>query len=262
MTPRNDAEFFLATAGAGAAFIGLLFVALSLHPERTFRHPAADGVPRQLLTEATLLSLGNGFVLSCVALLSTLDVGWIALGSGCWGVLWAARLAQLLARSHRHARAAWPHRLRVMSLSLVAVVLYASQVGLGLILLRQPASTAAWTGLALIILGVYALGLARAWILLGDPRYGWSGRLNPLADETRLVDVTDRAVADGRPRWSVGGGRSECRRGSALARAGADEQRRGQRHHARPKRAAAPCSLGAESGHQWRAPSANAAGDD
>jgi hypothetical protein len=182
MTPEGFAEFFLATAGAGAAFIGLLFVAISIHPDLTFARPPTDGVPRQLLTEATLVTLGNGFVLSCVALLPTINVGWVALGLGVWGILLAGRIAILLDRAHRHDAVTWRHRLRVTSLSGIAVVLCVGEVILGLALLREPAAIWAVSGLAMVVLGAYALGMARAWILLGDPQQGWSGRLNPLRD--------------------------------------------------------------------------------
>jgi hypothetical protein len=193
MAPSAFAACFLATAGAGAGFIGLLFVALSLHPQQIFQ-PQRDGLPRQLLTEATLVSLGNGFTLSVVALLPTLNVGWFALGLGIWGVLWAGRLAQLFAHVHQHGAPVWRHELRVTSLSAVAVTLYALQTGVGVLLLRDPSAPGAWTALVLIILGVYALGMARAWILLGNPRYGWSGRLNPLVDDAPPGEPVAAAV--------------------------------------------------------------------
>lgn len=184
MSPVAYAEFFLATAGAGGAFIGLLFVAISIHPQLTFRRPAADGVPRQYLAEATLVTLGNGFVVSCVALIPGVNVGWAAFIGGVWGVVAAARLALLLARAHRHDAISRLHLLCVTSLSMTAVLLYAAEVVIGIALLRQPASIAAWSALALIVICINTLGLARAWILLGDPRQGWSGWLNPLRDRS------------------------------------------------------------------------------
>jgi hypothetical protein len=132
-------------------------------------------VPRQVLAEATLVSLGNGFVLSCVALLPTVNVGWVALGLGLWGVIWAGRIAQLLARAHPHG--GWSHELRVTSLSLLLIALYATEFGFGLALVRRPASAAVWSGLGLIILGAYALGLARL-----DPAGRSPVRLERLAE--------------------------------------------------------------------------------
>lgn len=210
MSPVAYAEFFLATAGAGGAFIGLLFVAISIHPQLTFRRSAGDGVPRQYLAEATLVTLGNGFVVSCVALIPGVNVGWAAFIGGVWGVVAAARLAVLLAKAHRHDAVSRLHLLRVTSLSMTAVVVYAAEVVVGVTLLRQPESLAAWSGLALIVICIDVLGLARAWILLGDPRQGWSGWLNPLRD---------RAAADApsEPTPSIAnvGRRSARRRGMA-----------------------------------------------
>jgi hypothetical protein len=191
-------EFFLATAGAGGAFIGLLFVAISIHPQLTFRVPTGGSVPRQYLAEAALGTLGNGFVVSCVSLIPGVNVGWLALFCGAWGVVAAARLAALLARSHRHDAVSPLHLLRVASLSMAAVALYAAEFGAGVGLLLEPESRAAWSALALIVICIDVLGLARAWILLGDPRQGWSGWLNPLRDREPLGAPTTSAPR-GRP---------------------------------------------------------------
>ena len=62
MAPESFETFFLATAGAGGAFVGLLFVAISIGPQRTFDPRAVAGMQHQRLAEATLLTLFNGFV--------------------------------------------------------------------------------------------------------------------------------------------------------------------------------------------------------
>ncbi len=194
MVPASFETFFLATAGAGAAFIGLLFVAISIQPRRTFDPRAVAGAQHQRLAEATLLTLSNGFVVSCVALIPGVDIGWIALVLGAAGTLIAANFVGFLARSHRHevsGRLPWLHLLRVVGLSLVATVVYAIEGLLGLRLLLQPEVASGFRELALIIIGLYVLGMVRAWTLLGDPRYGWSGWLNPLQDllATEETDV-------------------------------------------------------------------------
>ena len=185
MITESFETFFLATAGAGAAFIGLLFVAISIQPRRTFDPRAVAGAQHQRLAEATLLTLSNGFVVSCVALIPGVDVGWIALVLGAAGMLIAANFVGFLARSHRHGISgplSWLHLLHVVGLSLVATVVYAVEGLLGLRLLLQPADAADIRSLALIIIGLYVLGMVRAWTLLGDPQYGWSGWLKPLQD--------------------------------------------------------------------------------
>jgi len=184
MMPEGFTEFFLASAGTGGAFVGLLFVAISIGPQRTFGD-SAMGAPRQHLAEATFLTLINGFVLSSIALIPGVIVGWVALVMGIVGVLLALRLAWLLADLHRHGPGRyppWKDLLRVVSLSLIATVVFAieSVVGLGLIL--RPADEDGYRWLGAIIVGLYALGMLRAWTLLGDPQHGWSGWLNPLQD--------------------------------------------------------------------------------
>jgi hypothetical protein len=185
MGPDSYETFFLASAGAGGAFVGLLFVAISIGPQRTFGDLAGMGAPRQHLAEATFLTLINGFVVSSVALIPGINVGWIALVLGIWGLLAALRLASLFARFHRHSTArlgSSRHLLRVTSLSLVASVVFAIEVLFALRLILQPGAESAFRGLALVIIGLYALAMLRAWTLLGDPQHGWSGWLNPLQD--------------------------------------------------------------------------------
>jgi hypothetical protein len=185
MVPESFETFFLVTAGAGGALIGLLFVAISIGPQRTFDPQAIAGAQHQRLAEATLLTMANGFIVSCVALVPGVDVGWIVLVLGAAGTPIAIHLVFFLARTHwregaRHAP--WLHLLRVVSLSLTAIVLYAIESVLGLRLLLQPADADTFRVLAFIIISLYALAVVRAWTLLGDPRYGWSGWLNPFQD--------------------------------------------------------------------------------
>src|SRR5215203_4845542 len=158
MGPESFETFFLASAGTGGAFVGLLFVAISIGPRRTFGDSAVAGALRQHLAEATFLTLLNGFVVSSIAL--------------------------LFARVHRHgsSRASWRHLLRVISLSLIATVVFAIESLVGLRLILRPTDVDAYRWLGAIIIGLYALGMLRAWTLLGDPQHGWSGWLNPLQD--------------------------------------------------------------------------------
>jgi hypothetical protein len=185
MVLESFETYFLATAGAGGAFVGLLFIAISIAPQRTFDPGAVASVQQQRLAEATLLTLFNGFLVSCVALIPDVNVGWIALVLGGVGTVIAAQLIGFLARAHRHAvsgRPPWLHRLRVVSLSVVAALLYAIEGLLGLHLIQQAHDEGGVRWLGVIVLCIYTLGMLRAWTLLGDPQHGWSGWLNPLQD--------------------------------------------------------------------------------
>ena len=195
MMPEGFTEFFLASAGTGGAFVGLLFVAISIGPQRTFGDPAVMGAPRQHLAEATFLTLLNGFVLSSLALIPGVRVGWVALVLGIVGILTALHLSWLFARFHRHGSARYPpwrDLLRVVSLSLIATVVLAIESLVGLRLILRPADVDGFRWLGAIIISLYALGMLRAWTLLGDPQHGWSGWLNPLQD----LPVPARSEAD------------------------------------------------------------------
>jgi hypothetical protein len=138
------------------------------------------------------LTLANGFVVSSIALIPTINVGWVALVCGIWGDVAAPYLAWRFAQFHRHGatrNAPWLHLLRVASLSLLATVVYVIESLLGLRLILEPSDEAAFGWLAVIIIGIYTLGIARAWTLLGDPQYGWSGWLNPLQDMPARVEA-------------------------------------------------------------------------
>jgi hypothetical protein len=174
MAPDGFAEVLLASSGAGGAFVGLLFVAVSVGPQRTFGDADMDGAPRQQLAEGTFLTLVNGFAVSSVALIPGVNVGWFALALGVGGGLVAAHLAWLLSRFHRHRprhHAPWRHLLRAASVSLVGTAVGAVEALQGLRLVLEPTDAAAWRGLALVIVGLYALGIVRVWVLISDPRH-------------------------------------------------------------------------------------------
>jgi hypothetical protein len=184
MVDGSFETFFVASASAGGAFIGLLFVALSIAPKTTFGHMADSNAPRQQLAEGAMMTMASGFLLSSIALIPGINVGWVALGGGIWGVVTASYIAWRVAQFHQHGRlpGSWGHLLRVTSLSLIATAIYAIETVLGLALLLDENSTGAVRGLALTVIGLYAVATLRAWILLGDPDEGLSGWLNPLQD--------------------------------------------------------------------------------
>jgi hypothetical protein len=218
MVPESFETFFLVTAGAGGALIGLLFVAISIGPQRTFDPQAIAGAQHQRLAEATLLTMANGFIVSCVALVPGVDIGWVVLVLGAAGTLIASHLALFLARAHWHEvsrHAPWPHLLRVASPSFGATALYLVEGVLGLRLLLQPASAGTFRSLAFIIISLYAVALVRAWTLLGDPQYGWSGWLNPFQDLVATEETIESSETSSHRR--PGGRFLACRELSGLS---------------------------------------------
>jgi hypothetical protein len=151
-------SFFAGSAGVSGALVGLLFVALSVSPERlkatreSAEHQAIAATAFTALTNALFLSMagllpGNGtqtasFILGVISLSST--IGLIVR-------LWQVRSGGTLSRR-------WP----VLLVLIFAV--YATQAGTSFI----TSTTAQSHSLAAVFMFIlFAVGVARSWELLG-----------------------------------------------------------------------------------------------
>ncbi len=146
-------ELFAASVGAAAALIGLLFVAVSIAPDRVFGANAeAD---RRNDAQRAFVALGNVFFVSLVALMpaGTLSaIEWIAASA----MLQTARAAFGTVR--REGWRSWPH-LGVISFAVYAFELYSAQAAK-----THPDSD---LNLVYIVLGLYGYALGTSWGLLG-----------------------------------------------------------------------------------------------
>ncbi len=184
MIPASFSNFFLATAGAGAGLIGLLFVAISVNPERVL---GSEGQPEhQAMAESTFTALVNGFFLSCAALIPVGGIGYAGMVFATLGLFSSARLAIRLTRSHLSGSPSGRARLmRVVRISLMNVLslaLYGYEFYMSSQLIRSPHSQDSLVALCDILLALYGVALIRAWELLGARRGGITGWLNPLID--------------------------------------------------------------------------------
>lgn len=183
MVPQQFYDFFAASAGAGAALVGLLFVAISIAPERI----VAPGAPteRQAVAASAFTALANAFFISLAALIPRLNIGAVAL------VMSTLALTHSLALGWRLLvqRGVWHDRLGVVRrlfLVLVSVILYGYELWYSIVLTRETSPVPAVSVLATIVLSVYGLGLTRAWELLGARRgglFGWLSVLHEIEDD-------------------------------------------------------------------------------
>ena len=67
MVPDALTNFFIASVGAGAALLGLLFVSISISPEEKITAHAS--VEKRIGAYSALISLTNAFIISLVALI-------------------------------------------------------------------------------------------------------------------------------------------------------------------------------------------------
>lgn len=176
MVPPEFLNFFMASTGAGAALVGLLFVAVSLAPEQTVTRRAP--VERQAVAGSAFTALINAFFISLVALIPHVAFGTFIVPLSSLSLLTSLLQAWSLLRR----RKGWLSLLRRAFLIFVSIGLYGSELRNGVGLLTDPTQVGFVYGALFVLLGVFALGLTRAWELLGAERYGLFGWLNPLRD--------------------------------------------------------------------------------
>lgn len=75
MVPPEFANFFIASASAGAALVGLLFVAVSLAPENIVTRRAP--MERQAVAGSAFTALMNAFFISLFALIPHFNFGFV-----------------------------------------------------------------------------------------------------------------------------------------------------------------------------------------
>jgi hypothetical protein len=186
MVPAAFQNYFMASAQTSAALVGLLFVAVSIAPERTVTTGAP--VERRAVALSAYTALLNAFFLSLVALLPQTNLGSAALPLSAIGLANQCFLAWDL---FRHVERTWPRMIRGAVLIVAGLLLYGYELYNALLLLLSPSNSAPLSMLAALLLGIYALGLARAWQLLGGRTHGLSGWLSPLHDTENKLPVTN-----------------------------------------------------------------------
>ena len=165
MVTAEFQPFFLASVGASAALIGLLFVSVSIGPERIF---GAESDPRRQAQAISAFSaLANVFFISMSSLIPGVLIGLVVTAVAAASTLQLLGLLVRVGRWHVDLITA----IRGAILVVISASIYGTELYLGLLLWTRP-STGALIGLLEVLLGAYAIGLGRAWQLLGAPRLG------------------------------------------------------------------------------------------
>lgn len=177
MVPAEFQTFLAASVAASSALIGLLFVSVSVAPERVFG-PQSEAV-RQARAVSAFTALANIFFFSITSLIPGINAGLVAMITGLIAELQTLALLRLFTEWRSEGAL-----VRSLILFAGSAAIYGGEIVLGLGLWVKPSATGALTGLFELILGAYAIGLGRAWELLGAPRMsfllglaGWFDRL-------------------------------------------------------------------------------------
>ena len=176
MIPPAFNTFFATIAGAGAALVGLLFVAISIAPEQTVRPEAP--LERQAMASSCFIALSNPFLIALIALIPSIDagaVGLTTLGLSVMGLFNSFILGWFLLRQPM----GWRNTVRRTAFVLVSLGLYVGEFYAGKLLLTPSNLTVSLSSLAGFQVGLYGLGLSRAWDLLGAHRSRFQDLLKP-----------------------------------------------------------------------------------
>jgi hypothetical protein len=176
MVPEAYREFFGPVVGASAALVGLLFIAISVAPDRVTGRDSA--IIEQSQATSALTAFLNPLIISLVAMLPSAELGIPATVVGVAGLLFvAATLRRYFSVTRAHRGSAW---------GLVGLIAFTAVSGVtlayGIVLLINPHDTDAVATLAAVTIVSLLIGVDRAWALIGGRG---RGRLTQLRDLVR-----------------------------------------------------------------------------
>jgi hypothetical protein len=163
-------SFFATSAGASAAILGLLVVAVSI-VNADDENPATREL-RTVLAGSAFIALVDIFLVSIVALTGGSAVfGLSSLVMAIVGLVATRRLIPRAQRAGNFSRSSQTRTLNIAFAS-ISVVAYPVQLGLAGALLGNTQSTGLQRALVLVIVALYCSALGRAWVVTGISRRG------------------------------------------------------------------------------------------
>ena len=165
MIPASFIGFFAASASAGAALVGLLFVAISVIPDQA-NNPNTQ-LERQTTIETAFSALLNDFLISIAALIPNANLGYVTVILGIFAALNTLNLGWRLLKK----RVRWPSYVRRVILIVLSLVSYGYEIYFGSLLLAHPNNVDLVYSIVVVLLISYTNGIIRAWELVGGRQY-------------------------------------------------------------------------------------------
>ena len=159
MVPLSYHDFFSGCATIAGALIGLLFVAISVSPEKLTGDTARTD--HQVRAGAAFSALVNTMVIALVALLPGADLGEASLILAAAGLATTVGLVLVLYREHGTVKRS------DATMFLIMLVLYGLQLANGIKLDAAPLDVNGVDNQGLLAIGFFLFGIARAWQLVG-----------------------------------------------------------------------------------------------
>ena len=184
MVPGALTNFFIASVGAGAALLGLLFVSVSISPEEKISANAS--IEKRIGAYGALASLTNAFTISLVALIPGTFGIFVLIFSVATFAVTLQNGVELLQPHEEPSKLA-----RRLTLTLLSLFAYIAEGYSAVRLISNPRDSSPVYALATLLVIVYVLSVVRAWELLGGMRRSPAHLLT-----THLKDRTSSPGAD------------------------------------------------------------------
>ena len=160
---QTFSSYLVASAGASAAFIGLLFVAMAI--ESGEKRDEAMAARRKALSTSSYNHFVNIFFVSVVGLLG--EVRLLGGVSVCMALLCLWNISQVLPGVIRTGnwapRGSWRHSAVILPVT--STIMFTLQALLGVLLIIHPGSLQTLRFALALTVGIYAGALARAWYI-------------------------------------------------------------------------------------------------
>jgi hypothetical protein len=175
-------EFFAASAGIAGALIGLLFVAISVRPERVIGPDAEDVYA--VRASLALIAFSNALVVSLFGLIPGYSPGGAATVVAVVGLVF---ILGATARLMPSVRAAELH-LRELGFLVGLGIAFAVQLVAAIELDADDGDMGSLHWICIVVVVCFVLGIERSWELVGGPRVGL---FNTLAQRRRAEREPD-----------------------------------------------------------------------
>jgi hypothetical protein len=192
VVPVSFHDFFASCATVAGALIGLLFVAISVSPDKLTGDRAR--AEHQVRAGAAFSALVNTLVIALLALLPSTNLGEVGIVVSGAGLGTTFGLIVLLYREHQEKVG-----LNDVTMFAILLTLYVLQLVNSLHLDGAPRTVGDVINAGLLAIGFFLFGIARSWQLVGARNVSLT---------STVAAILHRAVGEGQPLAHGSGDRS------------------------------------------------------